>query len=158
MATFSKDLIIGKRGEDIVKDVLFSLAPGYKIEDVSNDSQYYYVGDIRVTTPEGKVYYIEVKNDSRIHETKNLLLEDEVYYKELGQFRKGNMYCNSDIYAVVSEPDRKIYFFNFNILKQNYKKGEFKCIRHNTQDTYAYMSNIATVRNKWKALIVAIGY
>ena len=148
LTQFSKDLIKGKRGEDIVKDVLFSLTSGYKIEDVSDDPQYYYTGDLRVTTPEGKIYYLEVKNDSRIHETKNLLLEDEVYFKETGEFRKGNMYCKSDVYVVVSESDRKVYFFDFGTLKQHYKEGNFECIRHQAQDTYCYLCNLTTVSKK----------
>ena len=148
MATFSKDLIQGKRGEDIVKNVLFSLTTGYKIEDISDEPKYYYTGDLRITTPEGKAYYLEIKNDTRIHETKNVLLEEEVYFNETDEFRKGNMYCNSDIYVVVSETDRKIYFFDFNKLKKNYKKGVFECIKHAKQTTYAYLCNIATIEKK----------
>ena len=155
---FYKDLEIGKRGESIVKDTLFFLSPGIKIKDLSNDPQYYYVGDLRVTTPEGKEVYLEVKNDSRIHETHNLLLEDEVYFKERGEFRKGNMHCKCDIYAVVSEPERKIYFFNFKKLKENYKKGYFECIRHAQQDTYCYLANLTTVKKRWGALIATVGY
>ena len=49
-------------------------------------------------------------------------------HKEKGCSKPGNMYCDSDIYAVVSEPERKIYVMDFKILKANYLKGKYRYI------------------------------
>ena len=40
------------------------------------------------------------------------------------------MSCNSDVYAIVSEPERKVYFIDFKWLRENYRKGEYKVIPH----------------------------
>ena len=37
------------------------------------------------------------------------------------------MYSDYDIYCVVSQAERKMYFFDFQVIKANYKKyGEYK--------------------------------
>ena len=61
-----------------------------------------------------KVYFIEVKNDSRIADTGNVLCEEEVYYKKNDYYGKGNMYSNADVFAIVSKQNQKIYFINSN--------------------------------------------
>ena len=61
------------------------------------------MGDIIITTTSGVSYNVEVKDDSVIAKTKNILCEDEVYYKKTGTYKIGNMYNNNtDIYCVVS--------------------------------------------------------
>ena len=69
---------------------------------------------------------IEVKNDSVIHATGNVLCEEEVFYKEYGYYRDGFMYNDYEIYCVVSEPSRKIYVMDFKVLKEHYKEGRYK--------------------------------
>lgn len=140
---FNKDLAIGKRAEDIVLHTFAALSDDYAFEDVSGEKEFYYRGDIRATDKFGREIFIEVKNDSRIHTTGNILCEEEVYYKSHGgYYGKGNMSANYDIYCVVSEKGRKIYVLDFDILKENYTKGEFKVIEHPSQTTYCYLLDI----------------
>ena len=105
---FYSDLAKAKGAENIVRETFSQLASGYTFEDCSNDKECYYRGDIRAIAPDGREIYIEVKDDSRIHETHNVLCEYEVYYKESDYYGKGNMKSNYDIYCVVSQQERKI--------------------------------------------------
>lgn len=142
---FYKDLEVGKRAEDVVLSTFAALSSDYAFEDVSGIREYFYKGDIKATDKFGREIFIEVKNDSRIHKTRNVLCEEEVYYKYYGYCGKGNMSAGYDIYCVVSEPERKIYVMDFEILKKNYKRGEFKVIEHATQDTYCYLLDLNTI-------------
>ena len=72
---FYKDLAEAKTAENIVRDYLSSLG-AYKVEDISENPDFYYIGDLKLTKALGQVRYIEVKDDSRIHETKNVLCEE----------------------------------------------------------------------------------
>jgi hypothetical protein len=92
---------------------------GYKVLDVSDDPQCYHKGDLKISLPFGD-RYVEVKADSRIGDTQNILCEEAVYYKESGRYVKGNMYSDYDIYAVVSKKEKLIYFFDFAKLKEIY--------------------------------------
>lgn len=155
---FKRDLAIGKRAEVIVYDLLSSLAIGYDIEDVSNNCLFYYSGDLKaIDKSSGKEYFLEVKNDSRIADTGNVLCEVEVYYKNAGYYGKGNMDNDSDIYTVVSEIDSKVYFIDFNILKKIYKYGEYKEIEHRQQITYCYLVPIGLIK-KMGGLIAVVDY
>lgn len=154
---FKADLQKGKRAEKIVINQLTSLLEGYIIEDVSEVPECYYLGDIRLTDRVGRVIYVEVKNDTRIAETGNVLCEEEVFYKESGELRPGNMFNSTDVYAVVSQQDRCIYFFDFYVLLANYKKGEFRQIEHYDQTTYCYLVNRWDIE-RWGGLIGIIYY
>lgn len=135
---FYKDLEQGKRGEYIVAQYLQS--QGYTIQDMSNDQAYYRKGDLLITLPTGEQRMVEVKNDTRIGDTGNILCEEEVYYKENAYYATGFMYNDYDIYAIVSENERKIYFFDFSQLKQIYKRyGEFRRFEHPTQYSDGYL-------------------
>lgn len=83
-------------------DTFSAATKKYTFEDVSNNREYFYKGDIKATSSTGKEIFIEVKDDSRIAESKNVLCEYEVYYKESNYYGKGNMKSNYDIYCVVS--------------------------------------------------------
>lgn len=151
---FNRDLAIGKRAEVIVYNLLSSL--GYHVEDVSNNCLFYYSGDLKVIDKD-KEYFIEVKNDSRIVDTGNVLCEIEVYYKNSGYYGKGNMDSDCDIYTVVSEVDSKVYFIDFSILKKIYKYGEYKEIEHKQQTTYCYLLPIGVIK-KMGGLIGVVDY
>ena len=56
---------------------------------------------------------IEVKNDSCIASSGNILCEEENYIKADNRMIKGNMYCDSDIFCIVSQQARKIYVLDF---------------------------------------------
>lgn len=154
---FYTDLEKAKKAEQIVKDTFAALTKKYTFEDVSNNREYFYKGDIKATSSTGKEIFIEVKDDSRIAESKNVLCEYEVYYKESNYYGKGNMKANYDIYCVVSQSERKIYVIDFSILKQIYKKGEHKVIDHYNQTTYCYLLSLGTIK-KYGGLIDTIEF
>lgn len=158
LAQFYTDLEKAKAAEDIVRETLNSLTTEYMFIDVSNDKECYYKGDILAfSSSSGQELYIEVKNDSRIWETRNVLCEEEVYYKSGDYYGKGNMSCHSDILAVVSQAEQKIYFIDFHILKENYRKGEYKIIDHPQQTTYCYLCGLSKIK-QWGALISVVNY
>lgn len=145
---FNKDLEKAKTAEKLALEVFTSLATGYSFEDVSNDRQHWHDGDIKATNlTTGKVTFLEIKDDSRIAETQNVLCEEENYYKECDYFGKGSMHYNYQIYCVVSQAERKIYIIDFSVLKSIYKKvGEFKLIKHAAQDSYVYLVPISRLK------------
>ena len=155
MNQFRKDLMIGKEAEQLVKEVFEASTKEYQFEDVSNIPKFYYRGDIKATRlSDGKEFYIEVKNDSRIHETYNVLCEEEVYYKESDYYGRGNMSAACDYYVVVSQASRKIYVLDFKILRSVYRRGEYKVINHPTQTTYCYLCNIGSLKRNGALLEV----
>ena len=158
MKEFYEDLANAKAAEKIVRDTLASLTTNYTFEDVSDDPQCYYKGDIRVVG-DNKEFYIEVKNDSRIADTGNILCEEEVYYKDDNRFAPGNMHCTSDYYCVVSMQERKIYVLDFQVLKSIYRKyaSDFKIIRHRDQDTHAYLLEICRAK-QFGALLYKLNF
>ena len=137
---FKEDLANAKDAEKIVREVFTSLTDKYQFEDVSEDRSCYYKGDIKaVSVSNNECIYIEVKDDSRIAETGNILCEVEVYYKECDYYGKGNMECDYDIYTIVSKQERKIYVLDFKELKRIHKWGTFREIDHPAQTTYCYL-------------------
>ena len=154
---FNKDLEIGKRAEDIVFQVFSSLDTKHKFEMISGFRDFFYMGDIVALDESGKATYIEVKNDSRIADTGNVLCEEEVYYKRHDYYGKGNMECDCDIYAVVSEEQRKIYVIDFKVLKSNYRKGIYKEIEHPQQITYCYLLPLSEIK-RLGGLISVVNY
>lgn len=157
MSQFQKDLFEAHKAEQIVLDILSSLAPGYTFEDVSNDSKYYHKGDIKAVDSNGKEIMIEVKDDSCIYKTGNILCEEENYYFEADYYKRGNFYSDYEIYCVVSQQARKIYLFDFSILKQIYKKGEYREIRHYENICCCYLLPLGWAK-KYNALIKEIDY
>ena len=156
LSSFSADLAAAKEAEQIVKD--FLAAAGCQVLDVSNDPQSYHKGDLLVTLPTGEQRYVEVKDDSRIADTRNILCEEEVYYKESGRLVLGNMHSDYDIYAVVSKKEKLIYFFDFNKLKEIYKKyGMYKTINHPEQYSNCYLLEMCRAK-QFGALIAKINY
>lgn len=154
---FYRDLAFGKRAEAIVLNTFRSLTDAYTFEDVSNMQGFFYCGDIKVTDKDGNVKYIEVKNDSRIADTGNVVCEEEVWYKRYDYYGRGNMDGNCDVFCVVSEEAKKIYVIDFKVLKANYRKGIFKEMVHPQQTSYCYLCEIAKIK-KWGGLIAVIDY
>lgn len=154
---FFDDLNKARVAESIVLDTFSQLTTGYSFENVANERKYFYKGDIKAIAADGREIFIEVKDDSRIADTGNVLCEYEVYYKESGTFGKGNMKSDYDIYCVVSQSEQKIYVIDFDTLQANYKKGQHKIIRHYDQDTYCYLLPIDTIK-KLGGLIAVVDY
>lgn len=155
---FKKDLEEAKEAEKLVLKLLQSKNPRYDFVDVSEDSSCYHKGDIRAISKDfGIELYIEVKDDSRIGETKRVLCEEEVYISDSDYYIKGNMCYDTDFYCVVSKCEKTVYIFDFKKLKEIYKNGEFKVIHHYDQDTYCYLVNLGYCKRKG-ALIYKLKY
>ena len=155
---FLKDLIAAKGAEQITLEVLRGLTNDYAFEDVSNVCSLFKRGDIKVidkTT--GKEFYIDVKDDSRIADTGNVLCEELVYYKTSGYEANGFMYSDYDILAIVSKSERKIYIIDFKILQKNYRKGEYKRIDHQYQYSVTFLCGLHQIKS-WGALITTLDY
>lgn len=87
----------------MVADTFASLTDNYTFENVAGIKEYRYKGDIKATNKAtGKEIFIEVKNDSRIADTYNVLCEEKVWYHR-GYYGKGNMESETNIYCIVSE-------------------------------------------------------
>ena len=102
IARFKADLEAAKKAEHIALEELSRYYDGWELEDVSNERSCFYLGDLKATTTTGAVYYIEVKDDSRIADTKHILCEEENYIKDTNSFVKGSMHNKGDIYCIVS--------------------------------------------------------
>lgn len=153
---FFSDMAIAKTAEKTVLDVFSKIAPQYNFKDVSNDRRYFYRGDILTIAKDGREIGIEVKQDSRIWETGNVLCEEKVLFFDSGM-AQGNMYSNYDIYCVVSPQKRRIWVFDFAIMKKLYKNGRYIEIQHEEQITFAYLVSIDYF-DRNGALIAIIDY
>ena len=145
---FKKDLAKAQVVEKRVLETLSSLGTEYKFEWVGDQPACYHKGDIKAIAPDGREIYIDVKNDSRIHETGNVLCEEENFFKECGYYSKGNMYSSYDILAVVSQAEQKIYFIDFPLLKTFYNKGTLEYKEHAAQISYFYLCPLGTIKRK----------
>lgn len=153
---FYTDLENAKAAEKLVRDTLASLAPGMKFKWVGDQPEYFYKGDI-IAYGEDKMYFIEVKDDSRIADTGNVLCEERVFFREGNYYQKGFMYNDYEIFCVVSQPERKMYFIDFKVLQQIYKKGEYKEIHHPQQYSECYLLELCRIK-QFGGLIKVLSY
>ena len=156
VSNFFSDLKKAHKAEIIVRDAFAALTDEYSFYDVSGDREYYHKGDIKSIDDDGNEIMIEVKDDSRIAETRNVLCEEFVTYTN-GDFHDGNMYSDYEIYCVLSQAERKIYVIDFSILKAHYKTGHYKVIPHPEQTTYCYLCSLGMIE-RWGALITVVDY
>lgn len=152
---FYEDLAKARVAEELVRAELQARLPHLKFTLTGDEHQH--EGDIRVEDTEGNEWYIEVKDDSVIHKTRNVLCEDAVYYGDSGKTLPGNMHYNYQIYCVLSQEERKIYFLNFEVLKANYKRGFYKEMVHPGQTTYAYLCQLWLIK-RWGGFLGSISY
>lgn len=148
LKNFTRDLGIGRRAELIALEVFRQITDDFTFEDVANQKEYYHIGDIKITEKAtGDYFFAEIKNDSRIADTHNVLCEDSVYYYKDGTTKRGNMYNEGTrYYCVVSERERKIYMIDFFTLQSIYKKrGRFMTIKHTEQETNCYLVSLKTL-------------
>lgn len=138
VANFYSDLEKAKTGEAITLSVLQHTTDEYVFDDVSEDEEYYYRGDIRATDNDWGLdeFYLDVKMDSRIADTGNILCEEKVYFKESGTYSKGNMKSDYDYLAIISVDAQRIFIIDFPKLKKHYKEGRFYTKDHGEQITY----------------------
>lgn len=155
---FYKDLSAAAKVERFVLKCLEQMTQDYTFEHIGGNRAYFNKGDILATEKAtGRRIFIEVKDDSCISNTRNVLCEEEVYYLNDNRLEKGNMYSDYEIYCVVAQQARKILFIDFSILKENYKQGKYKVIPHKDQTTYCYLVSIDQILD-WGADIAAIDY
>lgn len=157
LENFYTDLQEGKDAELIALEILADQTTRYNFTWVGDLKECRYKGDILATAADGTEHYIEIKNDKDIATTGNILCEDENYIKETGRFIKGNMWNDTDYFAVLSQADRKLYILDYKVLQSIYRKGEFKVIPHRDQDTYCYLLDLARAK-QWGALIYTLNY
>ena len=157
LENFDRDLSKGKRAEYIVKEVFTALTDKYTFTDVSDNPAYYNKGDILATATDGKQIFIEVKNDEVIHKTENVLCEEEVFYKKYQYSKQGFMYSDYEIYCIVSEAERKIYVLDFKVLKEHYRKGQYKFFDYPQQSSDTYLLALGIIK-KYNGIIDVINY
>ena len=155
--SFNEDLRNAKQAETLVREVLQSLTTDYTFEDVADNPEYYYKGDIlAIDKNTGARTFIEVKDDSRIADTRNVLCEEKVWF-DGGGMKPGNMQSDYDVYCVVSQSERRIYVMDFSVLKRNYKQGRYKEIQHSDSITFCYLCSLREISG-WGGGIVVIDY
>ena len=157
VSNFFIDLDNARGAEYLVKEELEKRAPELTFENVGDQREYFYKGDIKATAADGTEIFIEVKDDSRIADTHNVLCEYKVYYAGSRRFGRGNMDSECDYLAIRSKSENLIYIIDFNKLKTFYKKGLHKIIYHSEQDTYCYLVKLDFIK-EMGAFIAALSY
>jgi len=147
VAQFKTDLEKAQEVELYICDALNNLPSIYRFEWVGADAQCYHKGDIKATRYDGKEIYLEIKCDSRIHETYNVLCEENVLYYETYTTTIGNMYSDYEIYCVYSPISHVLYFIDFKVMKDIYKRlGEWKILKHSQQESEVYLLSIGFIK------------
>ena len=88
---FYNDKEKAREAELLVRDILAALTTDYTFVAIGDVREYRYKGDIKAIDKNGKEIFLEVKDDSRIADTGNVLCEEENYIKESDYYIKGNM-------------------------------------------------------------------
>lgn len=147
MFDFWKDLEKAKKVEKLALGVFQSQSKQYQLIDVSDIKEYYHKGDLKAIAPDGKEYILEIKADSRIHETGNVLCEEQVLFYDTGKISKGNMYSDYQYYCVVSEAARKIAVIDFQVMRAHYKNNhKYITIKHRESETEAYLFPLKEIK------------
>lgn len=157
VANFFKDLERAKTAEVLVKDVLSSMTDDYTFESVGDQRQYYHKGDIKVTDKNGNEHFIEVKDDTCISKTGNVLCEEEVFYDSIGDYVPGFMTYDYEIFCVASRDANKLYIIDFEVLKRLYRKCPKKDLHHPGQMSICSFVPVAMIR-KEGGMIAEIDY
>lgn len=157
ISNFYKDLEAARGAETLVFELLVGAAADtYTFEWVGDNPAYYNLGDIRaINKATGKESFIEVKDDSRIADTGNVLCENGVDYGY--SYAIGNIYNHFDCYAIRSAKENKVYLINGEILRANFKKGRRVYIEHPQQATDAFLLPLAEIK-RLGGLIGTISY
>lgn len=138
VSDFKADLQTGKDGERIALEVLCNITENYAFQDVSDVKEMYHKGDI-IAYKDDESYYLDVKNDSKIHATCNILCEDKIFYRRNKEMKEGFMASEYDYLVIVSQPEKKIYIINFDKLKKHYKEGRRQEMHYSWQYSICYL-------------------
>lgn len=141
VSNFYKDLRKAKIGEKIAMAILKDVYGNhYTFEDVSEDKQCWHLGDIRATRHiDNAVKYIDVKMDSRIAQTRNILCEEAVYYVHNDETKPGCITYPYDAIAIVSVQAKRIWIIDYHMLQEHYKEGKKYTRQFEEQTTSGYL-------------------
>lgn len=131
---YMEDVNAHKSAESITTQVLNNLNNGFVFDDVSMDSKYFTLGDIKMQKKGHKTKYIDVKDDDRIKDTGNFHVESGGYSKIYGTKKKGWIDSNYDYVAVISQDEGIIWILSFKRLKEVYKDTDLTHGRKVTSD------------------------
>ena len=162
-SNFERDLAKARKAEHIVCDVLNSATIDYSFEEVGDQKDYFYKGDIKAMDFNNNVCFVEVKDDSRIAETGNVLCEYKVYSYGKSKWLKGNMQSDYDYYAVVAQQINTIYIIDFKVLKSRYKSGKHYAKDHYGDDGRLAQKTVGTLCSlnqikHWGGLLYTLKY
>ena len=76
LTQFDKDLQQARRAEYLALSILQEYDKERSYSFVGDQREYYHKGDIKAVAADGTISFFEIKNDSRIGETHNVLCED----------------------------------------------------------------------------------
>ena len=145
VSNFKRDLEAARDAELLVMQLLAGATDKYSFEYVGDNREYFSKGDIKaIDKTTGKEIFIEVKDDSRIGDTGNVLCEEEVDYFDYTV--KGNIYNDFDIYVVVSKKTREIFVILGEVLKAIYKQGTRRYIEHREQASDCYLLPLSKLK------------
>ena len=140
-SNFKADLLKSKEAEKIALDVLTHTTEDKCFNDVADIQEFWHKGDILVFDRNREFdCFIDVKDDSRIADTHNILCEERVYYRKQKKFKQGFMYSEYDYLDIVSKKESKIYIIDFKKLQKHYKEGKSMCLQYSWQysDIFLY--------------------
>lgn len=121
-----------KIGESEIKQLLRAAA--YKVEDVSDNPQYWYKDiDLLVTNPRtGNTAAIEVKRDTRISETGNFFIE---YENPRSRGGKGWFeFCEADFLYYIDAAAALCYVIKLDKLRRFIQENKTKLTKKQTTD------------------------
>lgn len=157
VSSFWRDLEVAKTAEEEVLSVLSQLAPEIEFIDVSDNRDYFYKGDILAKLPDGNTVMIEVKRDTCIGKTGNVLCQDEKKYWDKDFWQKGTMHSDYEIYCVVSPQLRRIYVIDFKILFAHYKDVKYRVFENDEGKEIIYLVPLDYIQSK-NGLLWTIDY
>lgn len=128
MKAFQNDLKANRPSEYLAAELMHLKFPKCKVSFVGDDKNCYHLGDLKITLPNGKSVYVDVKNDKRWAETGNLNAEDELwklaYEKHTGDgFTNGFMrVARYDYVIYLDVVGKQFLFIDFKKWKKEYRK------------------------------------
>lgn len=157
-STFKHDAAAALPGELKTMEVLASLTNDYTFTHIDNQRVLGKKGDIKaVDNKSGKTYYIEVKNDSRIAETGNVLCEYQKYFADTNTYKPGCMSYDYEVFIVNSIKNHYLYVIDFSKLRTFYFTGRYVEIRYPDETTYGYLVKLDEIKRRG-ALMNVIQY
>lgn len=122
---------------------------GYKVENVSDNPDYYYIADFLLTSPTtGLTKSVEVKWDYKIHETNNLYLELATRFADgVGWYE----YCSADYVAYGDAINKVFYVFSLLELRERVNHMP-KQLKQCGNDSIGYIVDLDSVKSLYQVL------